>query len=70
MSETTMLIMASISMFGASAIAAVALFLLNLSPIWIVLGGTLAGISVYVAFCTFGSKFVRQELVAEESENG
>jgi len=69
MSQTTMLITASISMLTLSLLVAGALFLLNHGPLLVIVGGTLAGIAVYVAVCEFGSKFVEQELHMEEEQN-
>lgn len=69
MNESTLLIAASAAMVVLAAIAACLLFLLNASPIWVVAGGTLAGIVVYVAFFLVGGRYPKQDLHVEEEAN-
>lgn len=61
MSEAKLLLFASFSMFIVSALFAVLLHYANAGAAWVMLGGTVAGIAVYVGICIFGNKSAREE---------
>lgn len=66
MSETKMLLSASVSMFAVSLLSALVLYVLNAGPVWVLTGGTLAGIAVYVAMCMMAAKHTKKESVTGE----
>jgi hypothetical protein len=69
MSESTLLIAASISMLVLSLLVAAGLHWLDVGPGAVLIGGTLAGIAVYVAFCVVGGRHVKEENFIEEEQN-
>jgi hypothetical protein len=66
MSETRILITACVSMLVVSAVVAGALFWLNAGPVWVVFGGSLAGIAIYAAIWIIGGRHVTEDVFQEE----
>lgn len=67
MTESALLITASITMVLVSLAAAGLLVLAVADPLWVIAGGTMAGLATYLAFCTIGEKFVHP-VVAEQDQ--
>ncbi len=61
MSEAKLLLFASASMFIVSALFALLLYYMNAGAAWVMLGGSIAGIVIYVAICMVGNKSVTGE---------
>lgn len=66
MSEAKMLLCASFSMFTVSLLSALVLYVLNAGPVWVLTGGSLAGITVYVAMCMIAAKHTKKESMTGE----
>ncbi|MBX9571339.1 MAG: hypothetical protein K2X77_20755 [Candidatus Obscuribacterales bacterium] len=60
MSEAKMLLFSSISMFAVSLITAFILYVMNVGPVWVMFGGTLAGIAVFIAMCIRSAKMTEE----------
>jgi hypothetical protein len=66
MTESQLLVTASVAMLCVSLAAAALLLWLSLGAGWVVLGATIAGIAVYVAFYVLRSKVIGEEPMVED----